>query len=147
MRKILYALAGALALVCAVAIIDEHPAFAQSFLRGNWAVNHTPAVNTLATASKAAATGTTHTATTCSGSITTVAAQTAITLSLRDGASGAGTVLWSQSIACAIGTPCVLSTPPINVPGTVSTAMTCEWSGTPVTGNFEVATLTGYDVR
>jgi hypothetical protein len=139
MRKILFA-------ALAVSLLST-PVLAQALLRGWFAVNHTPAVNTLATASKAAETGTTYIATNCSGSISTVAAQPAITLSLRDGASGAGTVLWSQTITCAITTPCSLTSPFLNVPGTLSTAMTCEWSGIPAVGNFEVATLTAYKTR
>jgi hypothetical protein len=86
-----------------------------------------------------------HVATSCSGSISTIAAQTNITLALRDGATGAGTVMWSKTIICAINTPCVLDSGILNLPGTASTAMTCEWSGVPVTTNFAVATLTGYD--
>lgn len=136
-------LAAALVALCSL------PAFSQALSLGNWAVNHTPAVNTQASASKAANTqnmGRSHVATSCSGSITTVVAQPGITLSLRDGATGAGTVLWSQAIACAISSPCALSSPILNVPGTLATAMTCEWSGIPAVGNFEVATLTGYDL-
>lgn len=140
MRKILAALAAA-ALFCPT------PAVAQAFTRGNFGTNSSPAINTQASASRAAATGVTHIATSCSGSITTTAAQTAITLNLRDGATGAGTVLWSETIICAISTPCVLTSPPMNIPGTAGNALTCEWSGIPASGNAESATLVSYDVR
>lgn len=110
------------------------------------AVNHTPAVNTQATASIAGSAGLRHVGTTCSGSVNTVAAQTPLTLSLRDGATGAGTVVWSAVVGgCAITTTCVVTSPVLNVLGTANTAMTCEWSGAPATGNFEVATLTFHD--
>src|SRR4051812_34320472 len=124
MRKIVFAALAAIALLCSAAIAAT----------ANWAVNHTPAVNTQASASRAAGNTTQrHFGTSCSGSITTVAAQVAITLSLRDGATGAGTVLWSQATTCAINTPCALASPPLNVAGSNATAMTCEWSGAPST--------------
>lgn len=120
---------------------------AQALVKGNWSVNHTPLVSARATISKAAGSGSrVHVATGCSGSITTTTTQTGITLSLRDGASDAGTVLWSQTIACATGTPCVLASGLINAIGTAATAMTCEWSGVPVATNYAVATLSGYTV-
>lgn len=139
MRKFLLAAIAALAIAT--------PALAQA-IKLNWTVNHTPAVSTQATASKAADANYLHVATSCSGSISTVAAQTNITLSLRDGASGAGTVLWSETTTCLINTSCVLTSPPeIYAVGTVGTAMTCEWSGAPVTNNFAVVTLVGFDVH
>lgn len=139
MRKFFLAAIAAIVLFCP-------NAWAQSLSVGNWSVNHTPAVSTQASASRAAsAAGKAHVATSCSGSISTIAAQTNITLSLRDGATGAGTVLWSKTIICPITSPCVLDSGILNVPGTAGTAMTCEWSGAPVATNFAVATLTGYD--
>ena len=135
----------AAALVAAVLLCPA--AWAQAQKVANWSVNHTPAVSTQASASRAAGgTNQRHFATSCSGSISTIAAQTNITLSLRDGATGAGTVLWSQTIICPINTPCVLSSGLLNAAGSVATAMTCEWSGAPVATNFAVATLTGYDM-
>lgn len=105
-------------------------------------INSTPAVNTQASASVAAGSATVrHMAARCSGSIATVAAQTQINLNLRDGATGAGTILWAGTILCAISSPCVLDSGPINTIGTAATAMTCEWSGVPAVGNFEVANL------
>ncbi len=135
MRKIVFAALAALVLAL--------PVLGQALSLGNWAVNHTPAVNTVASASRAAsAINKTHVATGCSGSVTTVVAQPALTLSLTDGA----TVLWSMTTACAISSPCTLSSGLLNVPGTANTALTCAWSGIPAVGNFEVATVTGYDV-
>jgi hypothetical protein len=113
----------------------------------NFIVNSTPAVNTQATATQAAAgAGVRHVGTTCSGSINTVAAQPAITLNLRNGASGAGTVIWSMATTCAIGTSCTLSSPQLVAVGSGNAAMTCEWNAIPAVGNFETATLTGYDI-
>jgi len=139
MRKIVLATLAAIALLCP-------NAWAQAVFVGNWSVNHTPAVSTQASAARAASgAGKVHVATNCSGSISTIAAQTNITLALRDGATGAGTVMWSLTIICPISSPCLLTSGVINLPGTASTAMTCEWSGAPVATNFAVATLTGYD--
>lgn len=139
MRKLFLAASAAIVLFCP-------NAWAQAVFVGNWSVNSTPAVSTQASASRAASgAGKVHVATSCSGSISTIAAQTNITLSLRDGATGAGTVLWSETIICPITTPCVLTSGVVNLAGTASTAMTCEWSAAPVATNFAVATLTGYD--
>jgi hypothetical protein len=115
---------------------------------GEWAVQHTPSVSTQAVASKGAgASGVRHVATSCSGSIATTAAQTVIALNLRDGATGAGTLVWSQKVICPITTVCTVSSPSIQIVGTAATAMTCEWSGAPVTNNFATANLTGYSTN
>jgi hypothetical protein len=141
MRRLFLAALAAAVLLCP-------QAWAQALNIPNWAVNSTPAVSTQATASRAALTGNgRHVATNCSGSISTIAAQTNITLALRDGATGAGTVLWSETIICAINSPCVLSSGLIHATGSAATAMTCEWSGAPVATNFAVASLTGYDTH
>lgn len=105
-------------------------------------INSSPAVNTQASASVAAGGATVrHMAAHCSGSIATVAAQTQVNLNLRDGATGAGTILWAGTILCPISTQCALDSGPINIIGTAATAMTCEWNGVPAVGNFEVANL------
>lgn len=140
MRKLCLAALAAIVFLCP-------DAWAQALVVPNWAVNHSPAVNTQASASQAALAKTRHVATSCSGSIRTVAAQTTIILQLRDGASGAGTVVWSEELGgCAINTQCKITSPFMHIQGSSNTALTCEWSGIPAVGNFAVANLTGYDV-
>jgi hypothetical protein len=129
------------------AAVSFCPLAASAQAKLTWTANSTPAVSTQATASRAANANQIHVATSCSGSIATVAAQTAITLSLRNGATGAGTVLWSQTTSCPIGAQCLVTSPPMNSPGSLGVAMTCEWSGAPVTTNFAVANLVGYDLQ
>ncbi len=66
---------------------------------GEWSVNHVPAAATLATISRAAgAAGVRHVCTSIDAALVLPAAanQAAITLNLRDGATGAGTILWSR---------------------------------------------------
>lgn len=104
------------------------------------------AVSTAATATIAAGGATVrHIATSCSASISTVAAQPDIIVRLTDGAGGAGTILWSCRLTCAISTVCQCQSPPINILGTANTGMSCVTSAAPAAGNFATATLTYHD--
>jgi hypothetical protein len=118
---------------------------------GEWAVTSAPAVNTQASASKAAgAAGVRHV---CTGISVTVAADatggTAIvgTLNLRDGATGAGTVLASWTVAHpgTIGITTVFSLGNLNVIGTAATAMTLEFAAAPGAHLYQSCNLFGYD--
>src|SRR5213594_278029 len=69
-----------------------------------WSVVHTPAVSVQATASKTAgAAGVRHVADCVTASAGAAAAPTAtnLTVNLRDGASGAGTIIWTTNITAA----------------------------------------------
>lgn len=111
-----------------------------------WSVPHTPAAATQASASKAANASQRHVCTGIYAIISAVAAQAGIQLNLRDGASGAGTILWSQTIALPVGGIAVISVSGLNIPGAlINTAMTLETSGAPAGTNFASVTLTGYD--
>lgn len=120
---------------------------------GSWSVQSTPAVSTAPSATKAAgAAGVRHVATGVLISLSAVAAQTIIYFTLRDGATGAGTILWQVGLIAPIGTnigPLALPLP--NLPGTAATAMTLELTNAagavtaPVTNNFATATLFGMD--
>jgi len=119
---------------------------------GGWPVQSTPAVSTAPSASKAAgAAGVRHVATGCLLSLAAVAAQTIIYFTLRDGATGAGTILWQIGITQPAGGQFTMAFPLPNLPGTAATAMTLELTNAagaltnPVATNFATATLFGFD--
>lgn len=119
---------------------------------GQWTVTSSPAVNTVASASKAAgAAGVRHVCTGVSARLiggTTAPATVTVTLNLRDGATGAGTILqsWTFVIAAAIGAKDEINLTGLNIPGTAATAMTLEFSAAGGANTFESANLTGYSV-
>jgi cysteine sulfinate desulfinase/cysteine desulfurase-like protein len=115
----------------------------------NFSITHTPVAATQATITQAAA----------GAGIRNVAAsifaveniggtlQTLIQLNLRDGATGAGTILWSASLGGATtfttGTY-VFNVSGICVVGTANTAMTLEFSAAGVAASTQSVCLTGY---
>lgn len=113
---------------------------------GQFAVTHTPAAATQATISKAAgAAGVSNVATLLSYSIYTGAtAQTIIVIALRDGASGAGTILWSKSLALPANSVISESIPLPHLVGTAATAMTVEFSAAGVANSVQSVNLAGY---
>lgn len=111
-----------------------------------WSVTHTPAVATQATASKAAG-GTTvrHVATSVTVCVAAGAtAQTPILFHLRDGASGAGTILRTWAFSAPVNTGVCDSVSGLNMTGSANTAMTIESAAAPVAGAQATVTLTGY---
>lgn len=116
-----------------------------------WSVVSTPAVSTQASASLAAEAGVRHVATVAcfSGGSTTAPAATQLTVNLRDGASGTGTVLASWTVVALAATGQNVApycTPPLYVAGSTNTAMTLEYSAL-LTNLFENVTLTGFNVQ
>jgi hypothetical protein len=114
-------------------------------------VRSNPAVSNQATASAAAVAGVRHVADCVSFSAgsTTAPALTALTVNLRDGATGAGTVIWSQQviIPAATGQNVVpFSLCGLNLRGTANTAMTLEFSAL-LTNLIESVSLTYYELR
>lgn len=113
---------------------------------GEWAIEHRPAVSTQATITRAAgAAGVRHVCRSINASLVAVAAQTIIDVLLRDGATGAGAVLWSTRVSAPAGGNVQISLTGLNIVGSAATAMTLEFSGAPVATNFEGVALTGYD--
>lgn len=114
---------------------------------GQWSVTATPVANTAASASKAAgAAAVRHVATSATVCISAVAAQPDLVFNLRDGASGAGTVLWTVRLATpTVGGSLCVTSPPLNIVGSAGTAMTLESAAAPAATNFATASLTGYD--
>lgn len=118
----------------------------------DWNVVHAPAANTQATISKAATANGVHV---CTGFVATFAtgasAPTAIVLNvaLRDGATGAGTVLW-QGVIGVPATAGVSATPivvtGVNFKGTAGTAMTLEFSATGGANTIQTVNMMGYTI-
>lgn len=117
----------------------------------SWAIVHTPAVNTAATISKAAgAAGLKHVCNAISATfVAGTSAPTAVVVSvaLRDGATGAGTILWQANMALpatagATANPILLTD--LCIQGTAATAMTLEFSAAGGANTFENVSLVGY---
>ena len=131
-----------LALVLSIALL---PALAvgQSIF-SYWAINHAPAATTQATIARAATTGARHVAKHLTVCVTEVAAQPALAFNLRDGATGAGTVVWTASLSAAAGTSqCVAAD--VDIIGTANTAMTLESAAAPASTNLATVSLNGFD--
>jgi len=130
-----------------VHVRDAHAQAASSAALSVWAVFHQPVAATQATISKAAG-GTTvkHVATSLTVCISAVAAQPDIIFNLRDGATGAGTIVWTARLAApTVGdSKCVVS-PPLYIVGSSNTAMTLESAAAPAATNFATVSLSGYD--
>ena len=107
-------------------------------LPGQWTKYHAPAVNTQATISKAAVASTRHVCTWVSFTLAndaTGSAQTLLAFNLRDGSTGAGTILASWTLALP-ATACECRTVTLTglcIPGTVNTDMTLETAAAPTT--------------
>jgi len=110
-----------------------------------WAVTNQATAGT-PTISKAAAAGVRHI---CSGISISVAAgataQTPVAVVLRDGATGAGTILGSWALATPVNGVAALNLTGLNIVGTVNTAMTLEFSGATATAVVGSVNLFGYD--
>lgn len=113
-----------------------------------WTLNNTPAAAAQATATKAAgAAGVSHVAKRLTAWVSTgAAAQTPVNVVIRDGASGAGTILFSASVACVADGFCFIDIDNLHLVGTAATAMTVEFSAAGVAASQEVVNLQGYDV-
>jgi hypothetical protein len=117
-----------------------------------WTVVSTPAVSTLASASIAAEASVRHVADkVCfSAGSTTAPALTKLNVNLRDGATGAGTILasWTVVIAASTGQNVTPFCTPGNLGlvGTTNTAMTLEFSLL-LANMYEDVTLTGINVQ
>jgi len=121
-----------------------------ALLDPTFTVSANPAVNTIATASHAAATGLAHVCQTIHCTFNAGAsAPTAVQVSvvLRDGATGTGTVLWASQMSL----PAVAgqSSPPVEISGlaitgTRGSAMTLEFTAAGGANTFETAAFTGF---
>lgn len=118
---------------------------------GRWAVISSPAVSTQATASIAAEASVKHVAdcVSFSGGSTTAPALTALTINLRNGATGAGTVIWTHTVIVSAATGqnvAPFTACGLNLAGTANTAMTLEFSAL-LTNLFESVSISGFNVN
>lgn len=116
-----------------------------------WSVVSAPAVSTLSSSSIAAEAGVRHVADCVSFSAgsTTAPVLTALTVNLRDGASGAGTVVhtWQVTVSAATGQNVLpFMECGLNIAGTTNTAMTLEFSSL-LTNLIETTSLSGYNIQ
>ncbi len=119
---------------------------------GDWSVTHSPAVNTQATITKAAGSaGVRHVITAISFTLCQDATGgTPFTgiVNLRDGASGAGTILatWNIGVVTAACSNSAFHMENLNIVGSAATAATLEFTSTaPGAHTLESVHLTGYD--
>lgn len=117
-----------------------------------WSVFSNPAAGSQGTASKAAGgAGVRHVVDCVSFSAASVVAPalTALTVNLRDGATGAGTVLWTQQLAISATTGqnvTPFSVCGLALLGTANTAMTLEFSAS-LASLSEAVSISGFDVN
>jgi hypothetical protein len=114
-----------------------------------WSLVHTPSAATQATVSQAAGgSGVQFVAQSISFALSVDGTpQTAIQINLRDGATGAGSILWSQTIVKAATEPITFfHASGLNIVGSSNTAMTLEFSSAGVASSVESVTLTGYTI-
>lgn len=119
---------------------------------GNWSTPHTPASATRATCAKAAgAAGVVHVCTSITARliIPPTVIQPLIQANLRDGATGAGTILWSATFGVGVAVVDALmqdvQLSGLNIIGTAATAMTLEFTAAGAAGTVESVAMTGYD--
>ena len=118
----------------------------------SWAIVHTPAANTQATITQAAgASGVRHvctsiTAVLAAGTSAPSAAQ--VKVRLRDGGTGAGTILWDATmcIQATAGVTNIINLGGLRILGTAATAMTLEFDGSAGANTFESVSVTGYSI-
>lgn len=113
---------------------------------GNWQQQHSPSAATQATITQAAAAAgvrnVCNSITACVACSTT--AQTPINVYLRDGASGAGAIIWSGAIAAPANGVGIINISGLSIIGSPATAMTLEFSGAGVTGSVQTVAMSGY---
>ena len=111
-----------------------------------WSVTNTPAVATAATVSKAAGGGTVrHVATSVTVCVAANGtAQVPLLFHLRDGATGAGTIIRTWALSAPVTSGWCQDVSGLNMTGSANTAMTIESAAAPVAASQATVTLTGY---
>lgn len=112
---------------------------------GEWAIQSSPAAGVQATISRAAVAAQRHV---CKGFSITLNAVGAIVVpvvvNVRDGGTGAGTILWSGRFTAPAGTTVVVTRDNLNLIGSVNTAMTIEFAAAPAAGDFQNVAMNGF---
>lgn len=114
---------------------------------GCWAINHSPAANTRATITRGAGgAGVRHVCNAVTASLVGAGANNLIQVRLRDGASGAGTILWTCWLFNGAAQPRTeVSLSGLNIVGSAATAMTLEFDVAPAGGAIGDVSLVGFD--
>lgn len=126
----------------------------QVAMPGTWSVTHAPATNVRATISRAAGGASVrHICTAITATLIAPAAteSSVVQLNLRDGATGAGTILKSFTLqvggaASVSADRAIIQLSGLQCFGALNTAMTLEFSAAGGAGTFESVSMEGYDV-
>lgn len=113
---------------------------------GEWSVTHTPAVNTVATITRAAGgAGIRHVLRSFTATVIglAAAAEAVLTVNIRDGASGAGTILKSFPLYAPPGGQNGLAMSDLNIVGSENTAMTIEFTAAGGANTYESVSMSG----
>lgn len=119
----------------------------------SWSVVHTPSANAQATASKAAAgAGIKHVCKGYAWSLSSGAGAPTpelITIAIRDGATGAGTILWQETVSlpATAGSNAGRVVTGLYLVGTANTAMTIETDSAPGANVVASVSFFGEDIR
>jgi hypothetical protein len=129
---------------------STQPFAALSASPGEWSINHTPVDNTQATITRAAgAAGVRHVCRSVSATLIGLAAavEATVLVNLRDGATGAGTILrsWRFLVVGGAGSQVGVELSGLNILGSAATAMTLEFAAAGGADTFETVALSGYD--
>lgn len=109
---------------------------------------HVPAAATQATISKAAAgAGIRHCARRAIATVAAAAAAvTPVGIALRDGATGAGTILIAWTATAIVNAVVVIDADMLEMLGTANTAMTLEFAAASAAGSLQTVTLWSYTI-
>ena len=111
-----------------------------------WTVNAQATAGTASASKAAGAAGVRHVCTGVSASVAAAAtAQPAVIVNLRDGATGAGTILATWALSAIVNSMGVIQLTGLNIVGTAATAMTLEFAGATAAGVVGSVNLVGYD--
>jgi hypothetical protein len=115
-----------------------------------WAIENAPAANAQATISRASVAGQRHV---CQGFLASItnggsASADVGTLNLRDGATGAGAILWTMDFAIPGVSFSVMQIEitGLNIVGSVATAMTLEFAAASAVNVTQKVNLCGFDL-
>lgn len=116
---------------------------------GDWSITHVPAVGVVATITKAAGgAGVRHICTSIMAKVVVAVTGSVVNnIYLRDGAAGAGTILWASGMIDTVqANSLAITLSNLNIIGTANTAMTLEFSSASAATNYQIVSLTGHSV-
>lgn len=127
--------------------LGNHPisGWEPAFICTQFAVNHAPANATQATISQAAAAaGMRNICQAISATLSaTGTAADPVQVNLRDGATGAGTILLSAALAAPVNGSAIWTLSGLRIRGTAATAMTLEFANASAANTFQCVSMFG----